>query len=80
MLPNSSLALSSNLKEAGGVPAEAPRWWVWLSPLPGRLICERAELQRTGSLTTEPCFVSLPDTPAQEAGFTPAAGSRWFYF
>lgn len=32
------------------------------------------------SLTTDWCFVSLPDTPAQKAGFTHAAGSGLFHF
>lgn len=33
-----------------------------------------------GGLTTGPCFVSLPDTPAQKAVLTHAAGSGCFTF
>lgn len=80
LLLNSGSALSSKPKEAGKFFTKAPGLCVWLSPLPDRLICECAELQRTSSLTTERCFVSLPDTPAKKAGFTCAAGSGLFYF
>lgn len=82
-LLSSGSVLSSVRREAGSFLHRAHVLAVWFSnptTTEAGWFLNVLNSSVLGSLTTERCFVSLPDTPAQKAGFTHAAGSGLFYF
>lgn len=84
--PSPSMLLSSG--SAWSSPEEARRFWhrthlvavCGSAPSQAGWFVNVLNSSALGGLTTEPCFVSLPDTPAQKAGLTHAAGSGCFTF